>query len=250
VEFGDFSEEFLGIIEVVEVVELTTEKIFMTPYIYTYYDLAINPLDPQSYQIRIEDIAHHLALCNRFAGATREPISVAQHLVYASYLCWNKPCSWCGGAAAPVCLCTRCNGTGLILTPDVALQGLLHDASEAYLGDVTKWLKGTPEFAAYRVAEARVQATIYTLFGCALEDAPEVKEVDKLLVRYEMLRGLGSDCQVGDLNPEARAAYPPLTAEEYARVCYAYPGEPWSFWSWQKAERVFLKRFDELTGGR
>src|SRR4051812_2148358 len=103
----------------------------MAPLILTYTGKHVNPFDLKPDDICIEDIAHALALCNRFAGHTKRPMSVAQHSVYVSRLC-----------------------------PNYRLAGLLHDASEAYLGDVTKWVKSTHEFEAYREAEDRIQYQI------------------------------------------------------------------------------------------
>lgn len=45
----------------------------------TYTGRVWRPLDPQPEDVVQEDIAHALALTNRFNGATREPYSVAQH---------------------------------------------------------------------------------------------------------------------------------------------------------------------------
>lgn len=188
----------------------------MAPMIYTYSGLRINPLEISEVQVRIKDIAHALACCNRFAGHVAAPISVAQHSVYASNLCPANP-----------------------------LQALLHDASEAYMGDVTKWLKASPEFAAYRAAESRLQRTIYRAFGCPEEDTDEVKAADNLLVRYEMLQGFHGKTTVGALNPERDRDYPALTEEEISRLDGLFGG--WSYWSWQRAEWMFLRRFNQLT---
>lgn len=68
--------------------------------------------------IHIRDIAHHLALINRFNGATETPYSVAQHSVLVADLLRAKK-----------------------QPPHVCLWGLLHDAHEAYLGDVTTPVK-------------------------------------------------------------------------------------------------------------
>ena len=188
----------------------------MPPIIYTFTHQSLNPLDPQMDQIRIEDIAHALACCNRFAGHVREPISVAQHSVYAAHLC-----------------------------PTDSLQALLHDASEAYLGDVTKWLKATPEFTAYRLAEANLQRKIYSKFGCAIEDSEEVKRADNLLVRFEMNYGFNGSVTVGALNPERDLHYPPLSSEEIESVNRLYRG--YTYWGWKEAERRFLETYDYLT---
>ena len=169
----------------------------MTPHLTTFTGRIVNPLDLKPKDINIRDIAHALALCNRFAGHTRLPISVAQHSVFVSRL----------------------------LPPEQALQGLLHDASEAYLGDVTKWLKESDEFAAYRIAEERVQSQIFEYFGCPTVISADVWNADKLMVRYEAMR---SGLSIHHPN------YPVPTAEEQERV------GKWDFWQWEMSEDVFL----------
>jgi hypothetical protein len=175
------------------------------PRITTYTGLVVNPLDLQPSDVRIEDIAHALALINRFCGHTAVPISVAQHSVHVSRLC---------------------NGA--------AFQGLLHDAAEAYLNDITKWVKAAPEMAPFRAAEARAQRVILERFGCEPELADEVEVADRLMVRYEYERGYNG--RVID-----RPAYPRITEQERRLV------GPWEPWAWDRAERAFLARFKELS---
>src|SRR5687767_12398883 len=88
----------------------------------------------------LEDIAHHLASVNRFGGAARIPMSVAQHSVLVSRLS--------GSYGSPL-----------------AVHGLLHDAAEAYLGDVIKWLKCSDAFAGYRELERHIEKIIWAKFG-------------------------------------------------------------------------------------
>ena len=71
------------------------------------------PLDPRPEEVRIEAIAHQLGNLCRFNGACKVFYSVAQHSVLVSYLVSKR----------------------------YALAGLLHDAAEAYLGDVIRPLK-------------------------------------------------------------------------------------------------------------
>jgi hypothetical protein len=70
-----------------------------------YFDLA----KPREQEYPIEEIAWHLAHINRFTGAAAVPVSVAYHSVRVSY----------------------------IVEPAYALAGLLHDAEEAYYGDIS-----------------------------------------------------------------------------------------------------------------
>lgn len=114
----------------------------------TYSGRPFWPLDPRVEDVRVEDIAHSLSMICRFNGHVRAFYSVAQHSVLVSY-------------ATP---------------PEFALEGLLHDASEAYVGDMVKPLKVDME--AYREAEARVDAVVREKFGLPATMSKEVKEAD------------------------------------------------------------------------
>jgi hypothetical protein len=163
-------------------------------------------LAPTSDVIAIEDIAHHLALLNRFGGATRLAYSVAQHSVLVSY---------------------RCDA------PD-ALHGLLHDGSEAYLGDLITPMKQLGLMRAYRVIEAQLQAVIYGRFGLSLETPASVKLIDERLAVTE-----------------AQDLFLPESVPAWARHGDRLPLDreliqPWPAWC---AEEQFLRRFKELTNG-
>jgi len=73
----------------------------------------VDILSPDPASINIEDIAHALAHQARFNGHLPQFYSVAAHSVLVSHL----------------------------IDPDLALAGLLHDAAEAYLGDIVSPLK-------------------------------------------------------------------------------------------------------------
>jgi len=169
--------------------------------ITTYTGLKVNPLNLQKSDIKIADIAHALALCNRFAGHTRFPISVAQHSFYASYLV---------------------SGTGY------ELQALLHDASEAYLGDVTSDLKHSSEMIVYRSIEQRTQRLIYDVFNCPEEENQVVKTADKLLAQYEHYLGFKHSQK--------------LSQDDVKKVSSFYVTE----WTWRRTESSFLQRFKQL----
>lgn len=169
----------------------------------TYTGRCVNPLALRVEDIDIRDIAHALACVNRFNGHARAPISVAQHSVH-------------------VCQ--------LVERPH-RRQALLHDAAEAYLGDVTKWLKATDCMAGYREAEARAWAVIAAAF-----DVPEgldasVVEADKFMVRFEATHSY-DEWRSG--SPD----YRPVDAVERRRLGH------WSPWEWQAAERVFLSQYE------
>src|SRR5262245_23008551 len=98
----------------------------MTPYIYTRSGDRLNPLDPDPKLVDVNDLAHSLALCNRFAGHTAEPISVAQHSVYVARLVQSWRIAAGAALGSPV--------AQVQAQPWAVLQALLHDAAEAYLG--------------------------------------------------------------------------------------------------------------------
>lgn len=190
------------------------------PMLTTFTGRFLNPLRLREEDIHIEDIAHALALVNRFGGHSKHPISVAQHSVYVSRVVEH-----------------RLQTTELtnVARARIVLQALLHDATEAYLGDVNKWLKSTPVFAAYREAEERAHRTIMRRFGCPVSLTADVKYADKLMVRIEALKAYGREMPLF-LRPD----YPVPTREELR----AAPVANWRPWSWREARHVFLVRFN------
>jgi hypothetical protein len=164
----------------------------VTPTIRTFTGLQVNPLDLKPADIHINDIAHALSLCNRFAGHTIEPISVAQHSinVYRRVL-----------ATAP----------GPSVETTILRQALIHDATEAYLGDVTKWLKGHDCMAGYRDFEAKAWEVIAAVFQVPVDLHPLVEAADRFMVKAEGTSHEGfADDKFLDWHPN----YPPLTVLE------------------------------------
>ena len=103
--------------------------------IVTHYGNVIDLLDPDPADISLFDIAHNLSHLCRFNGATKYRYSVAQHSLFVSRL----------------------------VSPQHALQALMHDATEAYLGDVVKPLKELlPD---YQTLEDRMWASICEALG-------------------------------------------------------------------------------------
>ncbi len=118
-------------------------------WIQTYTGRAVDLLNPQPDQICLEDIAHALSRICRYTGHTEKHYSVAQHSVL----------------------------TARYMPKGFEAYGLLHDAAEAYIGDVSKPLKMAMRHLrceAYDAIEARLTRTIadslglgYRLFGLA-----------------------------------------------------------------------------------
>lgn len=163
------------------------------------------PLDPWPEEIHIEDIAHALSNICRFGGHTRAHYSIAQHSVLVSRICY----------------------------PRDALRGLLHDASEAYVGDVIRPIKRLREMVEYRVIEQRIQGAIAERFNLlsAIEPA-SVKLADE--------RALATECR--DLMGGQRGCDWQMTATPLDEIIV--PMDPMS------AKRAFYERYLELTEGK
>jgi len=158
------------------------------------------PLDPRPTDICIEDIAHALAQICRFGGHCQEFYSVAQHSVLVS------------------CICTQ--------TPK---QGLMHDATEAYVGDVVRPLKYA--LATYLEIEERVWFAVAKRFKLAPKLHPEVKRADNTVLMTERRDLLVHNGYKWSLEDE----FPPMHAKVIPLSQY-------------RAERDFLKRYTELFG--
>lgn len=105
--------------------------------------------------INIEDIAAALSNICRFTGHLPDFYSVAQHSVHVSYL----------------------------VSPEYALEALLHDASEAYCNDISSPLKAMlPD---YRTVEHQVDQFIREKFGLPPGMSAQVKHADLIMLATE-----------------------------------------------------------------
>lgn len=130
------------------------------PVVLTASGQYVNILAPTEDEIDIYDIAHALANITRFNGHTAVPYTVAEHSLRCSALlkAWGY-------------------------TPASQLAGLLHDATEAYIGDVATPLKQLlPEFKAI---EKNLEKVIEKKFNIIINARPEVHYADIQLLASE-----------------------------------------------------------------
>jgi uncharacterized protein len=163
------------------------------------------PLAPDQTDYNIEDIAHSLSMQCRWNGHTKVFYSVAQHSCYCH---------------------------DFVSVKSARKEALMHDASEAYLTDVPRPIKGY--LGHYNKLEALTDKKIREVFDITQteETLRAVKEIDKLLL-----------------------------VREKELLIHAAPNKVWGFedvdtstidvllplidsWSPEKAKKEFLTRFE------
>lgn len=174
-------------------------------WINTWSGKTLDYAEPKPESICIEDIATALSRECRYAGHSQHFYSVAQHSVLVSR----------------------------IVPPEHALEGLLHDAQEAYLKDIPSPLKTLlPD---YRRLEARFDALIRQRFELPSTPSREIKQAD--------LTALATEKR--DLFPPAVGDWPILEgiAPSKARITPAPP---------DLARMMFLHRYQllRIKGGK
>lgn len=129
----------------------------LEPWIETYTGKKVYFLNPSPDQIDIRDIAHSLSNQCRFSGHTKRFYSVAEHSVRVSEALRDNPI--------------------------LSLQGLLHDASEAYVLDVPSPVK--QYLTNYKEIEHELMTVIMAKFGSFWPLHTQVKEADSMLLKNE-----------------------------------------------------------------
>lgn len=147
--------------------------------IRTFTGLYVNPLQLRPVDIRIEDIAHHLANICRYTGACPKFYSVAQHSVCVSSLMFEK-----------------------YGTAEAAMAGRLHDAAETYFNDIASPVKRDPRMKWYRDLEHEATLMIFDIYGVAGKWLPLTKEFDDQMFRDEAESWWGMEERVVPVSPE------------------------------------------------
>lgn len=178
-------------------------KVMTKPEILVAGGTRFNYLNPGSSKIEITDIAISLSKMCRFTGHCRGHYSVAQHSVLVSEM----------------------------VSPQYALYGLLHDASEAYTGDINRPLKDLLG-SVFKDVEDRIQRAIYNHFGLSATEPHEVHHADMVMLVTEKR----------DLMPNDHRPWMQLALGDYEPL--AVPVWPMER---HQAYNYFMNRYQELT---
>lgn len=137
----------------------------------TYTGRKFYPYDPRPDEVDIVDIAHSLSLQCRFNGHVKEFYSVAQHSIHVCRV-----------------FSELAKKEGLGANKQAHLCALLHDATEAYVGDLIRPIK--IDMPSFKEMEEKVWRSILEHFGLLdvwehfpLE--PLVKRADNILLATE-----------------------------------------------------------------
>ena len=159
-----------------------------------YFDF----LNPEKCKFTIEDVAHGLSNLCRFVGQCSEFYSVAEH-------------------------CYHCS---MIINQDYAYDALLHDAIEAFTGDLNKPLKTL--LPAYQDIEEHLERVVLKRLKLSFPLPASVKEADiEMLATEQRLVMNNSD--------DWHFSYGKLPREMKIH-----------FWSPKQAKRKFLERYHQL----
>lgn len=176
-------------------------------WIQTYTGKKFSLVNPQPEDVCIEDISHALSIINRFNGHTVVPLSVAQHSIIISQN----------------------------VQSEFALLGLMHDATEAYIGDIARPLKHWLGDK-LKAVERNVEQAIFSRFG--LKWTQEAKR-DIHRADVESLANEASQLMKNGIHPDWE--WPDNTAPIFHQNTLTVFTGP------EIAKRAFLKRFNELT---
>lgn len=173
------------------------------PYIETWSGLHFHPWKPKPEEVDLKDIAHALSLQCRFNGHVTRFYSVAEHAIIMSRLV--EPC--------------------------LELAALIHDAAEAYIGDMAHPIKASGQMDAYEVLDELVTRAICAKFDVEYGQTQDegLKALDRRLCATEAR-------VLFQAVPGWTTRYTELEEEFHPKGL-----------SPTQAERAFLKRFKEVS---
>lgn len=163
----------------------------------------VSVLDPLEREINLPDIASSISKQCRFNGHCNDFYSVAQHCVLGAKFALKH------------------------FDETIAREFLLHDATEAYMGDLIRPVKVMiPQFADI---EKGFWRAISSRFDVPYEHTSETQLLDNIMVTWEKRDLLP--------NSEAWPRLPDITIYNLPTI---------KGWGWRKSEREYLKLYERL----
>lgn len=182
-------------------------------WIETFTGKRVDPFHLTEEDIDINDIAHSLALQCRFVGHCLVFYSVAEHCILVADVVSSMMPDVEPEAYGKTCL-----------------TALLHDAAEAYIGDMSRAFKHHPELKFVLELEQRILGTLGRKFNLGGADWQLIKKADDIMLateaKYNMARS-------------GEGWYLPESALEGGMRSLQFSGEP---------EVVFMEMFEEYGG--
>lgn len=189
------------------------------------------PLAPERGGLTLKAAVHAISRIGRFNGHVKKPFYVAQHCVLVSRLAekLTRELIQVGDRRAEA--------------EKAGLEGLGHDLSEGAVQDMTTPLKaGFPDFKALEKRwEKKLSAELYTYrYGALQPDlenpSPYVKVADRVWLGVDRRDLVGEKEWWSDCTP--------------METLLASQIPPQRCWGYKRAEREWIARYEQLTGGR
>lgn len=184
----------------------------------THSGRMVDLLDVKPEDINLDDIAHALAHTNRFIGHARRPYSVAEHSINVARL----------------------------LPEPIKIYGLMHDAHEAYIGDISTPMKRALDDSCpvrgdvgFTETLSRFTAAVDSAIYTALEVPPPGTTIEQA-VKY-------ADAIMGVKELQELFANPPPDAKRLPLPRWSFGEGSFTPNYWAKTFRVeFYRLSDEL----
>lgn len=180
-------------------------------WIQTFTGIKFDILNPTIEMICIEDIAHGLSNICRYGGQSKNFYSVAEHSWWISIELLKG------------------------LNPQFQLAGLMHDAAEAYIGDMVRPLKHSGMMEFFRETEDCIEELICEKFQIPFPMPKLIKDMDNQMLAREI-----ADTKIMAPFHKDSSVKPTIPIIPTGAFCF----------SPQRAEDVFLYRFYDLMRTR
>lgn len=187
-------------------------------WIETFTGKRVNPMHLDEELIDIVDIAHSLALQCRFVGHCLVFYSVAEHSILVADTVAKIRLSYVG---------TKEDANKTLLA------ALLHDAAEAYLGDIARPIKHHNAFKQVVEIEKQILGKVMLKYNCTGADWELIKKADGIMLATEA-KVLMADNGKGWYLPEPALPDTPSTITQSGEV--------------EDTEAAFLEKFEEYGG--